>query len=111
MSKRSYDELNSKHIKKFEKKKKFKKMLKSDEFKCYNKKWFNKCSHLHKEKTDEEITEMVNNASKIWSENYELQKNIKELKRTYYFLYNEYPRGRLANNIHWLKNKIIEKNK
>ena len=37
MSKRSYDKFNSEHIEEFEKKKRFKGMLKSNEFKCYNK--------------------------------------------------------------------------
>ena len=109
MSKRSYDEFNSEHIKEFEKKKRFKGMLKGNEFKCYNSDWINNSLNLNREKTDEEIHGMVNNARKIWNKKYELIQYITELKKKYLCLYNELPKGRLANNIHWLKNKINEK--
>ena len=109
MNKRSYDEFNSEHIKEFEKKKRFKEMLKGNEFKCYNSNWINNSLNLNREKTDEEIHGMVNNARKLWNKRYELIQYITELKKKYLCLYNELPKGRLANNIHWLKNKINEK--
>ena len=109
MNKRSYDDFNSKHIKEFEKKTRFKKMLKSNEFKCYNKNWVNNSVNFKEEKTYEEIIERINNARKIWNEKYEYEQYIKKLKVLYNSLYNESPKGCLAKDINWLNKKIKEK--